>query len=222
MEISVKSWRITEKEVRSTTDLLGEKYILAEYPLNNGSDSSHIHVIPLSGIAYRMETLGIRDPSDVLDITLKEMNVPPGFEIDGVYSKVLESYYSASTETARAIVENGPQTSMDSGPQVTEDDIIDQVRMVLRGGQETSLRSMSVNAVSQISSSLGSVRQESVETIRASQREVSIQENSSIAGLRSSISGMYDYLDAMTDEYAHRAMETGAYYYARMFPKRGS
>lgn len=222
MEIAVKSWNITEKEVRSTTDLLGEKYILAEYPLNNGPESNHIHVIPVSGIAYRMEVLGLHDPSEVLDITLKEMNVPPGSEIDGVYAKTLESYYTASTEVARAIVENNPQTFMDTGSQVTEDDIIDQVRMVLKGGQENSLRSMSVNAVSQVAASLSSVRQTSIDAIRSSQTDVTVQDNDSVNELRSALTDMHDDLDTMTDEYAHRAMETGAYYYAKMFPKRGS
>ena len=89
--VSVRDWRITKEEVETSVDPNTEEYILVEYPLTDDPNERHLHAMPVSGIAFRMEILGLSDPIEVTEMMLKELNVPEDADEPRVYPQALES-----------------------------------------------------------------------------------------------------------------------------------
>lgn len=210
--VSLTSWRISDNDVETSADPDGEKYIIVEYPLSDNPDEKHVHAIPVSGIAYRMEILGMSDPVEVLDMTIKEMNVPEEEDPSGLYRKALSTYYRTSTEIAKA---------MASHPRVSaladEGDFLSQVRELLRGGDNrNAVKVMGEDEVSVLVSVLEDVRAEASGFIRSSQEKIVIEENDPVKELRSALIEMSGEVNRMADNHAYMAMATGASYYARM------
>lgn len=221
--VSVRSWRITKKEVYSSADLEGEEYILAEYPLTDDPDEKHVHAMPLSGIAFRMEILGISDPVEVLDIMLKELNIPKEMENPWIYPKLLESYYSSSTKIAKALADEIKTFSVRSdAPHMTPDDFLSDVRNLLKGQQPSFTQALSANAVMSAVDELSSARGDAVTSIQDVQQSVTVDDTEPMMDLRQEILGRSNMISEMADEHAYRAMETGAFYFARMATGKGT
>lgn len=224
--VSVTSWRLGNGEVGTNVDPMDEQWILVEYPLSDNPDEKHVHAIPLSGIAFRMEMLGLSDPNEVVDIILKEMNTPQEVS-QSVYPPIVETYYAASTNIAKALAE-GDQSPMstigNSMSGMSPDDFLSNVRELLRGRSSTmTLRTSSVDSPLMTAiSNLENSRTMAVEAIQTSQATVIVEETAALSDLKQTISGMADQVFAMADTHAHRAMETGAYYYASLLWREGS
>lgn len=215
--ISVKSWRFGEGEVGTTVDPVDEEWIIVEYPLTDDPDEKHMHAVPLSGVAFRMEILGLTDPNDVMDIMLKEMNTPEDTG-QSIYPKAVEAYYESATSIAKALTEEVQEPSIRSSlhiPDMEPEGFLSHVRELLRGGSSTSMRSESDSPLMRAVSKLEDYRTSSIKKVRDLQKPVKVEETKAMGSLRQAIGGKSGTISSMADKHAHRAMETGAYHYAR-------
>jgi hypothetical protein len=220
--VAVKSWRFASNDVETTVDPSNEKWILLEYPLTDDPEEKHTHAIPLSGVAFRMEILGLSDPNEALDITIKELNIPEENDVKGLYPKAVEVYYDSSTKIARALMEESMVPSF-RARNFSSDDFVGSVRELLRGGNPPmALRAAGESPLGEAVSRLASSRNSAVSTLRAAQEPVAVEETDTMRDLRSAVGNLTEEIIRMTDEHAHRAMENGAYYYARMMERKGS
>ena len=218
--ISVRDWRITREEVETSVDPNTEEYILVEYPLTDDPEERHIHAMPMSGIAFRMEILGLSEPVEVMEMMLKELNVPEDAEEPRSYPQALESYYTASTNIAKALAEEvNTVSARSSEPVMSPDEFLSDVRNLLRGQPPSFCRALSVSAVTSAVDALSSTRSTSLASLQDIQQSVVIEETEPMASLRQEILGRSETISKMADEHAYRAMETGAFYYARMIGK---
>lgn len=217
--VSVRDWRITKEEVETSVDPNTEEYILVEYPLTDDPNERHLHAMPMSGIAFRMEILGLSDPIEVTEMMLKELNVPEDADEPRVYPQALESYYSTSTQIAKALAEEVMSVSFRAAAPMTAEGFLSDVRNLLRGqptARALSSSALSSSAVASAVNVLSSVRTRSVMAIQSVQQSVTIEDTESMVSLRQEILGLSEKIYSLTDEHAYRAMETGAFYYARM------
>lgn len=222
--ISIKSWRFGDGEVGTTVDPADERWVIVEYPLAGGPDEKHFHAVPLSGVAFRMEMLGLTDPNDVMDITLKEMNTPEE-ATQSIYPEAVETYYVASTNIAKALAEEVQTPSVMSSvrpPDIGPDDFLSNVRELLRGGPSSvmTLRADPESPLTKAVSALEKSRASSVQKIRTSQKPVMVEKTRAMDDLRQTISSLSDTILTMADAHAHKAMENGAYHYARNLHRR--
>lgn len=212
--VSVRDWRITKEEVETSVDPNTEEYILVEYPLTDDPNERHLHAMPVSGIAFRMEILGLSDPIEVTEMMLKELNVPEDADEPRVYPQALESYYSTSTQIAKALAEEVMSVSVRAAAPMTAEGFLSDVRNLLRG--QPTARALSSSAVASAVNVLSSVRTKSVTAIQSVQQSVTIEDTEPMVSLRQEILGLSEKISSLADEHAYRAMETGAFYYARM------
>ncbi|MFB7858775.1 hypothetical protein [Rhodococcus qingshengii] len=221
--VDIKKWDVVSDGFSSTDNIPEERYILLEYPLPGMEDQRHVHAIPFSGIAYRMEILAIDDPQQVLDMVIKEMNVPQEDEGRNFYRKPVGKYYWASTEFAKELTTetiDGPISLRSSKPRETPEEFISTVRGLLKGGSSSSsqLRNLgsSISTLESIASELSLARSTSVTDIKNNISSVAMEDNGAVQELRGFISESLPDISNMMDIHAHRAMETGAYYYANL------
>lgn len=220
--VAVRSWRFANNEVETTVDPSNERWILVEYPLTDDPEEKHVHAIPLSGVAFRMEILGLADPNEVLDITIKELNIPEENEVKGLYPQAVEVYYDSSSRIAQALLEESQIPSFRATNSLRSgEDFIGTVREFLRSGPAPmALRSSEESPLAAAMNRLTLARNSSVAALQTSQEPVVIEETTAMSDLRSAIGSLSDDIIQMTDETAHRAMENGAYHYARMLNRK--
>jgi len=213
--ISITDWYMSQGgDISSTSELPGEEYIVASYPITGEPGERHLHAIPLSGIAFRMEMLGSSDPVETFELTIRELNTPAARVPQDLYPKVVNTYYRTSTDVARALTsstsfraalraENGPRHEV----------FLSQVRGLLRGTAPTVMAEE--KAVSEVMAPLRTTRTGTLGTLRSAAQHVPIEETAAVKEIRNAVSSKISTLTTMTDVHAHRAMELGAYFYAR-------
>lgn len=217
--IGIQRWELVTDGFSSTDNVPEEKYILLEYPLPGMNGERHVHAIPMSGISYRMEILGIQDSQRVFDIMVKEMNVPQEDETKNLYIEPVKNYHWAATEFAKELtpeISDSPIQLRSAKPRETPEEFLTTVRGLLKGGPQLRTMSASISSVENVSSQLARVRSTAVSSISDAISEVLMEDTGAVQDVRGFISESESKISEMMDFHAHRVMETGAYYYANL------
>lgn len=206
LNISLSDWYVTVDGVQSTEFTPGqaETYIVLEYPLFDYPGKRHLHAVPISGIAFRMEMSGIRDPQQILEHMIVEMNHPE-FP-DSVYPQLVDVYYSTATAIARELYQvQGPH------PLLGEEGFLLQVRSLLKGEENTTPGLPEVESCSP----LALKRREVVRELVSRRETVSIDRSNSYVELMHQIEDFSKGIEMLSDYHCHLALDEGALFYAR-------
>lgn len=217
--IEIQRWDLVTDGFSSTDNVPEEQYILLEYPLPDMDGERHVHAIPLSGISYRMEILGIQDAQRIFDFMVKEMNVPQEDETRNLYLEPVKNYHWAATEFAKELTQEAEESNIQlrsARPRETPEEFLATVRGLLKGGPQLRTISASINSVERVSSQLSRVRSTAVSSISETVSEVPMEDTGAAQDVRGFISESQSRISEMMDFHAHRVMQTGAYYYANL------
>lgn len=233
--LEVESWRLAKNDVSTPTDPVGEQYVIVQYALPGHRAKDHVHAVPLSGIAFRMEMLGIGSLSDGIDFVLAEANTAEPDKVEDVWPTLVSTYY----DTAQAYAKNAyheAHTGMLTSPALLRKVLGDgdpgtvlarDTRDFLRSGvcarQYAKDRPFAVDT---LSVDFRKARTTAADRLTEDNSTVEVVPTESLLSLHDQIFDMAGRIEFLADLHAYQALRaSGAYYYAGIlnheFRKRG-